>query len=117
MQTLDLDIKLRSMLLESIGETIHALLGDKPQRVLFKRLDNDFHLKREEIPERLEDFENALVLLLGSVIARVITRAIARCLYAKLEMSYNNEKNWSLRMYVQDCSRQVKQNRANKLAE
>ena len=90
MQTLDLDIKLRSMLLESIGETIHALLGDKPQRVLFKRLDNDFHLKCEEIPERLEDFENALVLLLGSVIARVITRAIARCLYAKLEMSYNN---------------------------
>ena len=117
MQTSDLDTEFRGMLLESIGETIHVLLGDEPQRVLFERIGNDFHLKREEIPERLEDFENALVLLLGSVIARVITRAIARCLYAKLEMSYNNEKNWSLRMYVQDCSRQVKQNRANKLAE
>lgn len=117
MQTLDLDIKLRSMLLESIGETIHALLGDEPQRVLFKRLGNDFHLKREEIPDRLEDFENAMVLLLGAVITHVITRAIARCLYTKLEISYNNEKNWSLSMYMQDCSRQVKQNRASRLTQ
>jgi hypothetical protein len=105
------------MLLESIGETIHALLGDKPQRVLFKRLDNDFHLKREGIPDRLEDFENAMVLLLGAVITRVITRAIARCLYTKLELSYSHEENWSLGMYVQDCSRQVKQHRPGSLAK
>ncbi len=105
------------MLLDSIGETIHALLGDKPQQVLFKRLDDGFHLKCEEIPDRLEDFENAMMLLLGAVIAHVITRAIARCLYTKLEISYNNEKNWSLKMYVENCSRQAKQHTATRLAE
>ena len=78
MRTSDVDGEFRLLLLESIDETIHILLGDDPMRVLFERLCNDFHLKREEIPDRLEDFEGALTFLFGSV-APVMTRAIARC--------------------------------------
>lgn len=115
MQTSDADGELRRLLLESIDETIHILLGDKPQRVLFKRLGNDFHLKREEIPDRLEDFENAMVLLLGSVIALVITRAIARCLYTKLEIPYHDRKDYTLKMHAQDCRCQIEQHRVNKV--
>jgi hypothetical protein len=92
------------MLLESIGETIHALLGDGPQRVLFKRLGNDFHLKHEEIPNRLGDFQRALTALLGAG-SPVLVRSIIRNLCGKLEISFVRKDEYDFEAYVADCIR------------
>ena len=97
----------------SIDETIHGLLGDEQPRVLFERLGNDFHLKHEEIPDRLEDFERALTFLFGSV-APVITRAIARCLYAKLQIPHHDRNDYTVKMHVENCRRRIEQHRVKK---
>jgi hypothetical protein len=75
------------MLLESIGETIHALLWDEPQRVLFERMGNDFHLRSEEIPNQLGDFQTALTALLGAG-SPVLVRAIIRKLCSNLGIPF-----------------------------
>ena len=100
------------MLLESVGETIHALLGDEPQRVLFERLGNDFHLKREEIPNRLGDFQTALSALLGAG-SPVLVRAITRRLCGKLGISFVRKDEYDFEAYIADCSRryQVRRDR------
>jgi hypothetical protein len=113
LQTSDVDIEFRRVLLESIDETLPGLLGDEPFRVLFERLGNDFHLKHEEIPDRLEEFETVLTFVLLPV-APVITRAIARCLYAKLQIPYRDRKDYTLKMYVRGCKGRVKQLGAKK---
>ena len=100
------------MPLESVDETIHGLLGDESFRVLFDRLGNDFHLKHEEIPDRLEEFEKALTTLFGSV-APIITRATARHLYAKLHIPYDT-KEQSLKNYLTNCRHEIEQRRVNK---
>ena len=104
LQTSDLDTEFRGMLLESIGETIHVLLGDEPQRVLFERLGNDFHLKREEIPDRLGDFQTALTALLGAG-SPVLVRAIIRNLCSKLGILFVRKDDYDFEAYVADCMR------------
>jgi hypothetical protein len=107
LQISDVDVEFRSVLLESIDETIRGFLGDEPLRVLFEGL-GDFDLKREEIPDRLEEFEKALTFVLLPV-APAITRAIAPCLYAKLRIPYCDRKDYTLKMYVQDCKSRIEQ--------
>jgi hypothetical protein len=107
LQISDVDVEFRTVLLESIDETIRDLLGDEPLRVLFEGLGNDFELKRVEIPDRLDDFEKALTFILLPV-APDITRAIAPCLYEKLQIPYRERKDYTLKMYVQDCKDRIK---------
>ena len=104
MQTSDGDGEFRRLLLESIDETTHILLGDKPHRVLFKRLGNDFHLKREEIPNRLGDFQTALTALLGAG-SPVLVRAIIRKLCNKLGIPFVRKDDYDFEAYVADCIR------------
>jgi hypothetical protein len=105
LQRSDLDIDLRKVLLESIDETIHVLLGNEPFRILFERLDNDFHLKHEEIPDRVDEFERALTFMFSSA-APVVTRAIAQRLYTKLQISYE-KKDCTLKTYLENARRQI----------
>ena len=109
MHASNLNAEFHGVLLESIDETMHMLLGDRPYQVLFERLSNDFHLKRELIPDRLDDFERALTRLCGTVVARVLTRAIVRGLHTRLEIPYHDRNDYTLKMYVQDCRRRFEQ--------
>lgn len=104
MQTSDEDIEFRRLLLESIDETTHILLGEKPHRVLFERLGNDFHLKREEIPNQLGDFQTALTALIGAG-SPVLVRAIIRNLCGKLGISFVRKDKYDFEAYVADCIR------------
>jgi hypothetical protein len=104
LQTSDLDTEFRGLLLESIGEIIHVLLGDEPQRVLFERMGNDFHLKREEIPDRLGDFQTALTALIGAG-SPVLVRAIIRNLCSKLGIPFARNDEHDFEAYIADCIR------------
>jgi hypothetical protein len=109
----DVDVEFRTVLLESIDETIRGFLGDEPLRVLFEGLGNDFDLRREEIPDRLDEFEKVLTFLLVPI-APAIMRAIAPCLCAKLQIPYRDRKDYTLKMYMQDCKSRIEQLGAKK---
>lgn len=104
-----LDTEFRSTVLESIDETIRALLGDESQRVLFKRLSNDFHLTHGEIPDRLRDFQAALTTLLGAG-GIVLMRAIIRRLCSALEIAFIRNDENDFEAYVADCMRRCRVN-------
>lgn len=87
---------------------IREVLGEKPLKATFFSLERSFHIRREEIPARLEDFQNALAEFFGNG-APVITRAIARRLCTRLEIPYHERSDYDFRMYVEDCKRRYEQ--------
>ncbi len=97
--------KFRQLLLESIDESIRSILGDAIPGAVFARLLKDLNLRREEILERIEDFQNGLERILGSVSASVMTRAIIRTFCGKLQIPYHRRDGFSFKMYVEDCER------------
>jgi len=98
----------RSLLLASVDEVIREVLGERPLRAVFSSLKRSFNIKREEIPERLEDFQKALAELFGNG-APVITRAVARRLCRRLGIPYYERSDYDFKMYVEDCKRRYEQ--------
>jgi len=95
------------LVLESIDETICALLGAKPHTTLLSILESEFNLKPEKIPERLDDFDEALSAILGRS-RDIVVRAIARRLHAKVGIPYCERSEYGLNEYVRDCRQQYR---------
>jgi hypothetical protein len=102
------DHEFRSLLLASLDDVIREVLGEKPLTAMFSSLERSFHIKREGIPERLEDFQKALAELFGKG-APVITRAVARRLCRRLGIAYYERSDYDFKMYVEDCKRRYEQ--------
>lgn len=108
MEAHDKDREFHRLLLTSVEDVIQEVLGERPLRAVLSTLQRSFHIKREEIPERLEDFQNALAELFGAG-APVITRAIVRRLCARLGIPYQQRSHPDLKTYVEDCKVRYKQ--------
>lgn len=104
----EIDHEFPSLLLASLDDVIREVLGERPLKAVFSSLKRSFHIKREEIPERLDDFQKALEELFGNG-APVITRAVARRLCRRLEIPYYERSDYDFKMYVEDCKRRYKQ--------
>lgn len=102
------DREFRKLLLTSVEDVIREVLGERPLQAVFSALERSFHISREEIPERLEDFQSALTDLFGAG-TPVITRAIIRRLCTKLGITYQHRKYDDFKMYVEDCELRYKQ--------
>jgi hypothetical protein len=66
--------------------------------------DNDFHLKLEEIPNRLEDFQAALTALIGAG-TPVLVRVIIRNLCGKLGIPFVPKDECDFKTYIADYIR------------
>ena len=97
-----------SLLLASLDDVIREVLGERPRKAVFSSLERRFHIKREEIPERLEDFQKALGELFGNG-APVVTRAVARRLCRRVGIPYYERSDYDFKMYVEDCKRRYEQ--------
>jgi hypothetical protein len=62
---------------------------------LYDRFDKKYQLKREEIPERLGTFHDALQVMLGAG-ARVIETQIAKSLVSRLDMDFTENADWTI---------------------
>jgi hypothetical protein len=98
----------RGLLLASLDDVIREVLGERPLKAMFSSLESNFHIKREEIPERLEDFQKGLAELFGKG-APVITRAVTRRLCRRLGIPYYERRDYDFKMYVEDCKRRYEQ--------
>jgi len=103
-QSSELGGKFRSLLLESIDETVRGVLGEGPLKAMFYSLEKYLGVSRGEIPERLEDFQNGLVTLFGRSAAPIISRAIVRNLCGKLEIPYQRS-DYDFKTYIEECRR------------
>jgi plasmid maintenance system antidote protein VapI len=90
--------RLDEALLEAIDFGL-AVPGEIVRETIYERLETAYGIKREEIPEKLPVFHQALQELVRSV-AKVIERVIAKNLYIRLGQSFVNHENWTLIQYV-----------------
>ncbi|MGA2239773.1 MAG: hypothetical protein ABSG74_11230 [Candidatus Bathyarchaeia archaeon] len=90
--------RLDEALLEAVDFGL-AVPGEIVREAIYERLETVYGIKREEIPEKLPVFHQALRELVRSV-ASVMERVIAKNLYIRLGQSFVNHEGWTLIDYV-----------------
>jgi hypothetical protein len=75
--------KLDTTILEAVDESL-ASFGDSVKQVVYFQLQNNYHVPKQEIPTRIEEFAAAIEGVFG-IGARLIEMKIIETLYAKAE--------------------------------
>jgi len=91
-------LELRVTLLESVDESL-LVPGEIVRAAIYERLERSYQLKREEIPEKLLTFHEALQDLLGAS-SRVMEKMITKNLYSRLSLDFAQHDGWTLVDYV-----------------
>jgi hypothetical protein len=98
--------KLDKLLIKSVDEALKEIFGEPATTIIYDYLQNNHSLKREEIPERLEDFERGLEKILSSG-AWVAERAILKNLYSDFGLEYRNKVNYTFVDHVTKLKKQL----------
>ena len=91
--------RLQNALLESVDEGFLAL-GETAREALYQCIHSKYQLRREEIPDHLETFHQALQNLDAG--AKLMEKLIARNLYTRLGLNFTERANWTLIDYVKN---------------
>ena len=88
----------------------HGLLvfGEIVRTAIYERIERSYQIRREEIPEKVEIFHDALQDLLGTS-AKVMERLIAKDFCSRLGLNFAENENWTLVDYV-SYARRVRRN-------
>jgi len=92
---------LRKILLEAVDEGLSSL-GDSPKRAIFFHLETSFEISRDNIPANLIDFSKALEKIFGPG-AVYLEKLIAKRLYEKLGLEFEEAENWDFLEYVDNA--------------
>ncbi|MGD8506623.1 MAG: hypothetical protein PVF15_08175 [Candidatus Bathyarchaeota archaeon] len=92
---------LDDLVLSVAVETMKQVFKEAGVKVIYDFLENQCHLKREDIPKKTEVFSADLEKLLGSG-AIVIEKMILRNLYNKLELRFKEKKGYKFSDYIKE---------------
>lgn len=92
------------LILEAIEAGISNALGDSAKDVIFYHLEKKYALERNNLPNRLEEFSNGLKVLFGPG-AEVLEHAIAKNIYSKLNIAFEEESEKTLISYIELAKR------------
>ena len=92
---------LDDLVLSVAVETMKQVFKEAGVKVIYDFLENQCHLKREDIPKKTEVFSADLEKLLGSG-ATVIEKMILRNLYHKLELRFKEKKGYKFSDYIKE---------------
>ena len=104
MGELELSRPFDSAVLRAVDEGL-AVLGESVRDSIYYHLERSYGIRRDEVPERLEAFHQALRGLLGEG-GRTVEAPIAKSLHGQLGLEFKGQPNCTLVEYV---------NRAKKL--
>jgi len=93
-------------LLQAVDEGL-LILGESVRQAIYFHIERNFQVKREQIHERIEDFHRALEGLLGGG-TRVIEKLIAKKLYTRLSLNFEEHRDWTLIDYVNHAKKSLK---------
>jgi len=79
-----------------------TVLGESLKAAIYFHVGERGSVRREEIPERLQEFTRSLREIFGAGGA-VIERLIAKQLYRKLELKFQERHGYGLVEYVEDA--------------
>ena len=92
-----------SMLLEAVDEGLLAL-GKELRHAIYRYLEVHKGLKREELPDRLEEFSEALEGIFGYC-SQFLEKAILKRLYKELGLEFKQGGGSSFKDYVDNARR------------
>lgn len=84
------------------------VLGESVRHAIYYHVERKHQLRREEIPDKIESFHKALQNLLGAG-AEVLEKLIAKELYGRLELDFEEHEGWTLVDYVNQGKKSWKQ--------
>ena len=87
----------REALLEAVDYGL-MVLGEIVRQAIYQRIESTRQVKREQIPDKLESFHEALRGMLGAG-AKVIEKQIAKNLYGRLSLNFTDNANWTIVEY------------------
>ena len=100
-------------LLETIDETITALLSRTVVDALYAHLEAIYSISRDEVPYRLDTLFTTLEKIFGVRSSQTITKAIARKFYLKLGLQFTDNPSHTLLEYVDEAKMKL-QNSSSK---
>jgi hypothetical protein len=100
-------------LVESIDETITALLSRAVVDALYVRLQTNHSISRDEVPYRLDTLFAILEKIFGVRSSQTIAKVIARKVYLKLGLEFTGNPSHTLLEYV-DQAKMKLQNSSSK---
>ena len=102
------NLDFKKLVLEAVDEGL-SLLGECSKQALFSYLDSTFKIKKQDIPEKIEEFTNAIERIFGNG-AKLLEIEILRQLCKKVEhnFEYTSKRNDSFFIdyveAVRDCT-------------
>ena len=91
---------IRQALLDAVDYGLLAT-GEIVRAVIYQRIEERHHVRRDEIPDKLDAFYAALKELLGGS-AELIKRLITKNLYERLGLKFTQHEEWTLTDYVRN---------------
>ncbi len=91
------------VLLESIDDSLQ-ILGEEPKNAVYQYLSTIQSLEKNDIPDRLEDFQSGLKSALGGA-ARVVERLILRKLFQKIGSTFKETSEYEFAEHVNEARR------------
>ena len=85
---------------QSVDKTLEELLGPRVLPVLYKYLGDKFGVSRDELPYRIDTISAVLENTFGVKGASVVEWKVAKSLYDKILLSFDNEQHLRLKDYI-----------------
>lgn len=93
-------------LIKTVDENLKDIFGETAASLIYNYLETDLSLKREDIPERIDEFKMGLKKFLSSG-ACVIQRIILERLYESYGLKLKERSDWKFEDYIDDLRRQL----------
>lgn len=97
------------ILLVAVEEGLSSL-GDSPKKAIFFYLETSFKIRKDKIPANLTEFAKALEKIFGPG-ASYLEKLIAKRLYEKLELEFEEVESWNFLEYVNNVKKRLPQKR------
>jgi len=99
--SVDTKEEFKKLLLQTIDENLKQIFRETATHIIYQFLENNYSLKREEIPEKLETFMGGLQEFFRSG-AYMIEQSILKELHANLGLEYRSREDYRFVDYIED---------------
>jgi hypothetical protein len=100
---INLNVQFNKALLEVVDEAL-LVLGETVKQAIYWHLENKYNIKKEEIPNKIEEFNKALKNLFGEG-GEILLRLITKRLYAKINLEFKEVSNWIFQDYIENAKK------------
>ena len=101
--------KFNKVIVNTVDEELKKIFGETATLVIYGYLEDNFSLKREKIPEKIELFSQGLEKFFGSG-AYMLEKSILTDLYSSFGFNFEENKGYTFVDYVTELKNRLSTN-------